>query len=74
MNSTRDGVCVLVDDRDTGPGARFADAELIGAPARITVGKRTAADGTVDVQTRRGRTQETVPVSGVAAAVRKVLE
>jgi prolyl-tRNA synthetase len=69
-----DGVCVLVDDRDAGPGARFADAELIGAPARITVGKRTAADSTVDVQTRRGRTQETVPVSGVSAAVRKVLE
>ena len=56
------------------PGARFADAELIGAPARITVGKRTAADSTVDVQTRSGRTQVTVPVSGVAAAVRKVLE
>jgi prolyl-tRNA synthetase len=69
-----DGVCVLVDDREAGPGARFADAELIGAPARITVGKRTAAENTVDVQTRRGRTQETVPVTDIAAAVRKVLD
>jgi prolyl-tRNA synthetase len=68
------GVSVLVDDRDMGPGARFADAELIGAPARITVGKRTAAEGTVDVQVRRGREQTSVPVAELAAAVARALE
>ena len=62
------GLAVLVDDRDIGPGARFADAELIGAPARITVGKRTATDGTVDVQVRRGRDQSSVPVADVSQA------
>jgi prolyl-tRNA synthetase len=68
------GVSVLVDDRDMGPGARFADAELIGAPARITVGKRTAEGGTVDVQVRRGREQTSVPVAELAAAVARALD
>ena len=68
------GVSLLVDDRDAGPGARFADAELIGAPARITVGRRTATDGTVDVQVRRGRQQSSVPVAEVPAAVARALE
>ena len=68
------GLAVLVDDRDIGPGARFADAELIGAPARITVGKRTATDGTVDVQVRRGREQSSVPVADVSAAVRRTTD
>src|SRR5690242_3759911 len=68
------GVSVLVDDRDMGPGARFADAELIGAPARITVGKRTAEGGPVDVQVRRGREQTSVPVAELAAAVARALD
>jgi len=68
------GVSVLVDDRDAGPGARFADAELIGAPARITVGKRTATEGTVDVQVRRGREQSSVPIADASAAVRRALD
>jgi prolyl-tRNA synthetase len=68
------GLSVLVDDRDAGPGARFADAELIGSPARITVGKRTATEGTVDVQVRRGREQTSVPVAEAAGAVRRALE
>ncbi len=63
------GLRVLVDDRDMGPGARFADAELIGIPVRVTVGKRTASDGTADVQVRRGREQNAVAVTDVAEAV-----
>ncbi|MGN6377691.1 MAG: proline--tRNA ligase [Gaiellales bacterium] len=68
------GLSVLVDDRDAGPGARFADAELIGAPARITVGRRTATEGTVDVQVRRGRQQSSVPAAEVPAAVARALD
>jgi prolyl-tRNA synthetase len=63
------GLRVLVDDRDMGPGARFADAELIGIPTRVTVGKRTASDGTADVQVRRGREQTSLPVADVPDAV-----
>ena len=57
------GVEVLFDDRESSPGVKFADAELIGAPVRITVGKKTASEGTVDVQVRDGRTQTTEPVA-----------
>ncbi|HEY4348431.1 MAG TPA: proline--tRNA ligase [Gaiellaceae bacterium] len=43
---------VLLDDRELRPGAKFADADLIGLPIRITVGKRTLEDGAVDVRRR----------------------
>ena len=70
----RDGLTVLFDDRAASPGSRFADAELIGMPARVTVGKRTATDGTADVQTRRGREQVSVAVAEVGAAVRAAVD
>ena len=38
------GLDVLYDDRDSGPGEKFADAELLGVPVRLTVGKRTLAN------------------------------
>lgn len=49
------GVDVLLDDRDERPGAKFKDAELIGIPWRITVGKK-AAEGVVELVTRSPRT------------------
>ena len=70
----RDGLTVLFDDRPASPGSRFADAELIGMPARVTVGKRTATDGTADVQVRRGRDQRTLAVAEVPAAVRAAVD
>jgi prolyl-tRNA synthetase len=60
------GVSVLLDDRDASPGVKFADAELIGAPVRLTVGKRTVSEGTVDVQARRGREQSSTDVKDAA--------
>jgi prolyl-tRNA synthetase len=49
------GVDVLYDDRDAGPGEKFADAELLGCPLRLTVGRRTLESGEIEVQARRGR-------------------
>ncbi|MEX2212033.1 MAG: proline--tRNA ligase [Gaiellaceae bacterium] len=43
---------VLLDDRDRRAGEKFADADLIGCPWRVTVGKKTAEDGAVDVRRR----------------------
>ena len=45
---------VFYDDRDAGPGEKFADAELLGCPLRLTVGRRSQ-DGEIEVQVRRGR-------------------
>ena len=44
---------VLLDDRDRRAGEKFADADLIGLPVRVTVGKKTLDDGAVDVRSRQ---------------------
>jgi prolyl-tRNA synthetase len=63
------GLDTLYDDRDAGPGEKFADAELVGCPARVTVGRRTLASGEVEVQVRRGREARTVPLDGAGEAI-----
>ena len=63
------GLDVLYDDRDAGPGEKFADAELLGCPLRLTVGKRSLdrgrgrGPGAPRAAGRRGR----VPLEGAAA-------
>jgi prolyl-tRNA synthetase len=49
------GVETLYDDRDAGPGEKFADAELLGCPLRLTVGRKSLESGEIEVQLRRGR-------------------
>jgi len=48
------GVDVLLDDRDARPGVKFKDADLIGVPYRINVGKKLA-EGIVELVERRSR-------------------
>jgi prolyl-tRNA synthetase len=62
------GLDVVYDDRDIGPGGKFADAELLGVPLRLTVGRRTLEAGEVEAQLRRGRVQASVPLDDAAAA------
>jgi prolyl-tRNA synthetase len=45
---------VLLDDREARPGEKFADADLLGAPIRVTVGKKSLDDGALDVRHRSG--------------------
>jgi prolyl-tRNA synthetase len=63
------GLQMLYDDRDAGPGEKFADAELLGCPLRITVGRRTLAAGELEVQIRRGMEKRSVPIEGAAQAI-----
>jgi prolyl-tRNA synthetase len=63
------GLDVLYDERDAGPGEKFTDAELLGCPVRLTVGRRTLGAGEIEVQVRRGRESRTVAVEGAAQAV-----
>jgi prolyl-tRNA synthetase len=65
------GLEVLYDDRDAGPGEKFADAELLGCPLRLTLGKRSLESGAVEAQARRGRADVDggVPLEGAAEAV-----
>ncbi len=65
------GVQVLYDDRDTGNGEKFAEAELLGCPLRLTLGKRSLDSGRVEAQLRRGLAdvQDGIPLDGAAQAV-----
>ncbi|CAA9495915.1 MAG: Prolyl-tRNA synthetase, bacterial type [uncultured Solirubrobacteraceae bacterium] len=62
------GLDVVYDDRDGGPGQKFADAELLGCPLRLTVGRRTAESGELEAQVRRGREARSLPLEGAAQA------
>ena len=55
-----EGLDVLLDDRELRPGEKFADADLIGCPVRITVGKKTLDDGAVDIRWRATGEEERV--------------
>jgi prolyl-tRNA synthetase len=53
----QNGVDVLYDDREAGPGEKFAEADLLGCPLRLTVGRRTLESGQIEVHVRRTREQ-----------------
>jgi prolyl-tRNA synthetase len=63
------GLDVLYDDRDAGPGEKFIDAELLGCPLRVTVGRRTMGAGEVEVQLRRGREKTSVLLDDAAEEI-----
>jgi prolyl-tRNA synthetase len=67
---------VLYDDRDAGGGSKFADAELIGCPLRLTVGKRSLESGRAEAQGRRGLRdiEAGVPLTGAVEDVRALWE
>jgi prolyl-tRNA synthetase len=67
----KEGFEVLWDDRDESPGVKFADADLIGIPVRVTVGKKTAEAGTVDVRIRTKPDQKAVPIVDLVKEVRE---
>ena len=67
------GLDVLLDDRDERPGVKFKDADLIGVPYRINVGKKLG-EGIVEVVTRAGSTREDITVSDVVEHVKKLVQ
>ncbi len=68
------GAAVLLDDRDAGPGSKFADAELLGCPVRVTVGKRAIESGEAELQLRRGLVASAAPLERAAKAALELLE
>jgi prolyl-tRNA synthetase len=65
---SRAGLDTLYDDRESSAGEKFADAELLGCPIRLTLGKRGVEAGEVEVQIRRGREKRSIPLDGAAEA------
>jgi prolyl-tRNA synthetase len=63
------GKDVLLDDRERRPGEKFADADLIGIPVRITAGKKSLEDGAVDVRPRASGEERRVSVAELGKEV-----
>jgi prolyl-tRNA synthetase len=69
------GVDVIYDDRQANPGEKFADAELLGCPLRLTVGKRSLESGEIEVQLRRGRVSGAgLPLTGQPGELAKAVD
>lgn len=66
---TANGVEVLFDDRDASPGVKFNDADLLGLPLRVTVGKKALAQGGVEFKLRGGEAMQIVPLDEVVTFV-----
>lgn len=62
------GVAVVLDDRDAAAGVKFADADLIGYPVHVVVGKRGVAAGTVDLKLRASGERSSAPLADAAQA------
>jgi len=67
------GLEVLLDDRDERAGVKFKDADLIGIPHRVTIGKKVN-DGVVELFNRRTKKTDDVRISDVVAAIRQDLQ
>ena len=68
------GVEVIVDDRPVRAGVKFSDAELVGIPFRVTVGKRGLASGSAELTDRATGSTVAVPLDEVPAQVREAVE
>jgi prolyl-tRNA synthetase len=63
------GVEVVIDDREERAGVKFADADLIGWPVQVIVGKRGVSEGVVEIKTRATGERLTVPLEDAASTV-----
>jgi prolyl-tRNA synthetase len=67
------GIEVLFDDRQESPGVKFADADLIGIPIRLTVSERSLAKDSVEVKRRDQDAAELVPIEEITTHVRALI-
>jgi prolyl-tRNA synthetase len=66
---TAAGIEVLYDDRDERPGVKFKDADLVGIPFRIAVGKKGLAEGVVELKRRNAPEVRKIKIADIAAEV-----
>ena len=67
------GVDVIVDDRPVRAGVKFSDAELVGIPFRVTVGKRGLATGSAELTDRESGATVSIPLAELAKHVREAI-
>jgi prolyl-tRNA synthetase len=59
------GIDVLLDDRNARPGVKFADADLLGIPHRLTLGDRGLKAGAIEYRARRTGNEENIELNDV---------
>jgi len=64
----------LVDDREETAGRKFNDADLIGLPLRVTIGKRNLANGNVEIKVRKTGEVILVPKEDLTSKVQELLK
>jgi prolyl-tRNA synthetase len=70
----KDGIEVLLDDRDERPGSKFKDADLLGIPYRLTVGKKFAQEGLVELRNRKSGKSEDITYAEAVVTIKKRIE
>lgn len=70
----RGGIEVLLDDREVSPGVKFFDADLVGLPLQIVIGRNTERQNTIDLKSRFSREKMTIPIDSSLESIGKVLE
>ena len=72
---TEAGIETVLDDRPgAGTGEKLTDAELVGCPLRLTIGKRGLAEGVAEAQVRGSGAEEKVPLAEIATKAASILE
>ena len=71
---TAAGIEVLIDDRDLRGGVKFKDADLIGIPIRVTVGKKSVAEGNVEVKFRTDSDSRKTPIEQASQTVTEMVQ
>jgi prolyl-tRNA synthetase len=68
------GIEVIIDDRDIRGGVKFKDADLLGIPVRVTIGKKSIAEGKVEIKLRRESDNKKVDVDSCSDEIVSIVE
>ncbi len=69
-----EGIEVLFDDRDVRPGVKFKDADLIGVPYQVIIGKKGLKDGIVEVKTRKTKETDKLSPEGAVEKIKDIFK
>ena len=68
------GIDCLLDDRNARGGVKFNDADLLGIPVRVTIGRKSLAEGNVEIKLRRNEEIIKVPIESAADEIKKIVD
>ena len=70
----KNSIEVLLDDRDERPGVKFNDADLLGIPIRITIGKKSLAENQVEFKLRKNKEIQSIPIDEIVSSIQACIQ